>query len=342
MGGADRDERRAALAPGRLGFGAAAIANLFAPVTDADSSDALAAALAAGVRHVDTAPYYGYGLSESRVGRALARVPGDDVTVSTKVGYLLDARLARDESGIFVGDLPDLGIGFDYGRASVLASLDASRGRLGRERIDVALLHDLDPTVHRDPATFERHVAVALAEGWPTLAELRAAGTVGAIGFGINQAAAAERLLEATDPDIILLASRYTLLEHEGALPLLAACARRGVAVMIGAPFNSGILAVGATAAAMYDYAPPDASVLDRVRRMEAVCAVHDVPLGAAALQFLFGQPAVVKVIPGMRSAAEVARNAAFLAHPIPQALWEDMRAQGLIAAGAPTPGATA
>ena len=326
------------LAPGRLGFGGAALANLFAPVAEEDAMAAVAAALACGVRHLDTAPYYGYGLSEARLGRALAQVPHTGVTVSTKVGYVLDPQLAREAGPLFVGDVPDLGVGFDYGRASVHRSLEHSLARLGLARVGALLVHDLDPTVHRDDAAFERHVEVAMAEGWPVLRELRRDGLTDAIGFGLNHVGAARRLIASSDPDLLLLAGRYTLLDHEEALPLLEACARRGIAVMIGGPFNSGILASGTGPGAMYDYAPPDGFVRDRVAALEQACARHGVPLAAAALWFAFGQPAVVKVIPGMRSAAEVARNAALLERRPPAALWDELRERGLIAAGAPTP----
>ena len=324
----------------RLGFGGAAIANLFAPVPEHEAVRAAESALAMGIRHFDTAPYYGYGLSESRLGAALSAMPREELTISTKVGYALGKDFGRETGGVFAGNLPDVGVSFDYSRRGILRSLKGSRERLGTSRIEIALLHDLDPTVHRDPAAYERHRDVALGEGWPALCELREAGELAAIGFGLNHAGAAERLLDETDPDVILLAGRYTLLEHEGALPLLAACARRMVAVIIGGPFNSGILAMGSHAGAMYDYGRADAATLQRAARLEEVCRSRGVPVAAAALQFPFGHPAVATVIPGMRSEAEVRANVALMDQPVPAALWDELRERGLVAPDVPTPSA--
>ena len=323
---------------GPLGFGGAAIANLFASVAEADALAAVGAAFEAGIVHVDTAPYYGSGLSEMRLGQALAGRERSTFTLSTKVGRVLGRQFDREDGGPFVGALPDTGVGFDYGSEAIARSLEGSLARLGVDRVEVALVHDLDSTVHGDPDTLARHRHTAVTEGWPALQALRRAGNVEAIGHGINHAADAAWLLERTDPDVLLLAGRYTLLEHRGALGLLAACARRGIAVVIGGPYNSGILAAGSAAAAKYDYADPQPGTLDRVRRLEAVCARHGSPLAAVALQFVFAHPAVVMAVPGMRSAAEVRSNTAWLEAPVPAALWNDLRSQGLLGDDVPTP----
>ena len=319
---------------GPLGFGGAAIANLFSSVAETQAAEAIRTAFTIGLCHFDTAPYYGYGLSESRLGPLLAEMPRQAITVATKAGYVLGCDLARESDSVFSGDLPDIGVAFDYSRAGLLASLEGSLGRLGLDRIDILLIHDLDSTVHRDADVLERHHRMVIDEGWPTLSELRATGVVRAIGFGLNHAGMAHRLLKETDPDVMLLAGRYTLLEQTDALPFLDACTMRGVAAMIGGPFNSGILAGGSH----YDYAAADAGVRARVARLAAVCAAHEVALSAAALHFPFGQPAVMTVLPGMRSAEEVRRNAALLASPVPAELWRQMRAEGLLAEGVPTP----
>ena len=323
---------------GKLSFGGAALGNLFSAVPKTQAAQAIRAALDMGFRHFDTAPRYGSGLSEIRLGDVLAERPYADVTVSTKIGYMLGADLERDAESVFVGDLPNVGGAFDYSCDGVLRSLEGSLERLALSRVDIVLLHDLDPTIHRDADVFERHRDVALREGWPALRELRQNGTVRAIGFGLNHAGTAERLLEETDPDIILLAGRYTLIEHSDALPFLAACAERNVAVMIGGPFNSGILATGSSGAAMYDYALADRTVLERVRRIEDACRSHGASLAAAALQFSFGHPAVITVLPGMRSADEVKRNSCLMAEPIPTSLWDALREQELISWDVPTP----
>lgn len=323
---------------GPLGFGGAAIANLFAAVAEADALAAVGAAFEAGIAHFDTAPYYGSGLSEMRLGQGLAGRERSTFTLSTKVGRDLGRQYAREEGTPFVGDLPDTGVGFDYGARGMARSLEGSLARLGVDRVEVALVHDLDSTVHGDPEALARHRRIAVTEGWPTLQAMRRGGVVDAIGHGINNAADAAWLLERTDPDILLLAGRYTLLEHRGALGLLGACARRGIAVVIGGPYNSGILAAGSAVAAKYDYADPQPGILDRVRRLEAVCSRHGTPLAAVALQFVLAHPAVVMAVPGMRSAAEVRANAAWLETPVPTALWDDLRSGGLLDDDVPTP----
>ena len=249
--------RTTGVALGKLGFGGAAIGNLFAEVSDREAADAVKTAFDKGIRHFDTAPCYGYGLSEVRLGATLAELPRSEFTISTKVGYVLDKNLEREVGSVFAGTLPDVGVSFDYSRDGVHRSLEASLDRLGLSHVDIVLLHDLDPTIHPCSDVLGHYRDVALTEGWPALCELRQSGDVRAIGFGLNHADTAHKLLLKTDPDVILLAGRYTLLDHLDALPFLAACANRNVAVMVGGPFNSGILAVGSRGAGMYDYAAP-------------------------------------------------------------------------------------
>ncbi|WP_371582871.1 aldo/keto reductase [Streptomyces sp. NBC_01314] len=316
-----------------LSYGAAGIGNLFRPVPDEEAAAAVDAAWDAGIRTFDTAPHYGLGLSERRLGAALRDRPRDSYTVSTKVGRLLVPADGNGEGG---GAGDDLANGFavpatlrrvwDFSADGVRRSLEASLGRLGLDRVDVVLLHDPDD-----------HAEQALDEAYPALEELRGEGVVGAIGVGMNQSALPARFLRETDIDVVLLAGRYTLLEQEGLAELLPEAAARGRSVLIGGVFNSGLLTdpgPGAT----YDYAPAPEPVLERALRLKAVTERHGVPLRAAALRFPLGHPAVASVLTGARSPAEVRDTVEQARHPVPAALWDELRAEGLLAPEAPVP----
>ena len=318
----------------QLGFGGAALGNLFRAVDETDARAAVEEAYASGVRYFDTAPYYGYGLSEHRIGAVLRTRARAEFQLSTKVGRLLRADLVQSRGTEFCDPLP-FGAVFDYGYDATWRSLEDSLQRLGLGRIDVALLHDLDPSVH-EPDSYRRHLERSRKGAMRALAEMREQGIVSAIGLGINDWQAAERFVRESPLDLVLLAGRYTLLEHDAAGTFLPECARRGVSVVIGGPFNSGVLTGDREGA--YDYAPAPGLVWDRVARLHAVCERHGVPLGAAALQFPFGQPAVVSVIPGMRSADEVRDNVCFFNAAIPPSLWEELRNEGLLPAEIPIP----
>jgi D-threo-aldose 1-dehydrogenase len=294
------------------------------------------AAWDAGLRYFDTAPLYGHGLSERRIGRVLAGRPRDDVLVSTKVGRRLEpCAPGQEHAGIYRG-VPPLEVVFDYSRDGVLRSLEASLARLGLERVDILYVHDLERRTHGSDAAYEaRWRELADGGGWRALDELRAAGTVAAIGLGVNETAACERVLAELDPDLFLLAGRYTLLEQAPLAGLLPACERRGVGIVIGGPFNSGVLA---RQGGSYDYAAAPGAVLARVERLAAACGRFDVPLAAAALQFAVAHPAVVSVIPGAQSAAEVEANVGLMDVAIPPALWAALKDEGLVDAAAPTP----
>jgi D-threo-aldose 1-dehydrogenase len=312
----------------RLAFGAAAIGNLYTPVTEEAAAAAVEAAWASGVRYFDTAPHYGLGLSERRLGAALRDRPRAEYTLSTKVGRLLDP---LDEPA---GD--DLANGFavpathrrrwDFSADGVLRSIEASLSRLGLDRIDLVYLHDPDD-----------HAEQALSAAFPALARLRAEGVVGAIGAGMNQAGLLTRFVRETDLDAVLLAGRYTLLDQRGLAELLPEAERRGVAVVLGGVFNSGLLA-DPTPRATFDYRATPPELLDRALRLKARCERHGVPLRAAALRFPFGHPAVAGVLVGLRSAEEARDAAAMLRTPVPDALWEDLRAAGLLPADVPVP----
>ncbi|RSM63914.1 aldo/keto reductase [Actinoplanes sp. ATCC 53533] len=312
-----------------LALGCAGLGNLYRPVTDEVALATVQAAWDAGIRTFDTAPHYGLGLSERRLGMALRGLRRDTYTLSTKVGRLLVPNPGGD-----AGD--DLAHGFavpathrrvwDFTADGVLRSLEASLGRLGVDRIDVALLHDPDD-----------HAEQALREAYPALERLRAEGVVGAIGVGMNQSALPARFLRETDIDVVLLAGRYTLLEQDALAELLPAASDRGRSVVIGGVFNSGLLAhprPGAT----YDYAPAPQPLLDRALRLLAVTERHGVPLRAAALRFPFGHPAVASVLSGASSPDQVRDTVEQLRRPIPDALWDELRAEELLAPGVPGP----
>ena len=318
----------------QLGFGGAALGNLFRAVDETDAREAVEEAFSRGVRYFDTAPYYGYGLSEHRIGAVLRTRPCEDFRLSTKVGRLLRADLVQSRGTEFCDPLP-FGAVFDYGYDATWRSLEDSLQRLGLGRIDVALLHDLDPTVH-EPAAHARYLDRARNGALRALAEMREQNVVSAIGLGINDWRAAEHFVHECALDVVLLAGRYTLLEHDAAASFLPECARRGVSVVIGGPFNSGVLAGDREGA--YDYAPAPGPVRERVARLRAVCGRHGVPLAAAALQFPLGQPAVVSVIPGMRNATEVRDNVRLFNAAIPPSLWEELRGEGLLPPEVPVP----
>ncbi|WP_326770278.1 aldo/keto reductase [Streptomyces sp. NBC_01591] len=310
-----------------LSFGAAAIGNLFTAVEPARATAAVDAAWDEGIRYFDTAPHYGLGLSERRLGEALRDRPRDSYVLSTKVGRLLDPLPA---DAVAAGGGPDgLSEGFavpathrrrwDFSADGVRRSIEDSLERLGLDRIDIAYLHDPDD-----------HAEAAFHEAYPALEKLRAQGVVGAIGAGMNQTAMLTRFLRDTDVDVVLCAGRYTLLDQSALDELLPEAAARGRSVVVGGVFNSGLLAdphPGAT----YDYTAAPLSLLDRALRIKAVTEGHGVPLRAAALHYPLAHPAVAGVLVGTRSPDEVRDAAALLRHEIPDELWDELRAEGLL-----------
>jgi D-threo-aldose 1-dehydrogenase len=322
----------------RLGFGGAALGNLFHAVAETAARDAVHTAYSAGIRFFDTAPFYGYGLSERRIGDALRSVPRDSYVLSTKVGRLLVPRrqtAATDTDG-YVDTLPFDPV-YDYSYEGVMRSVEDSLQRIGTDRIDVLLIHDIGAVTHGEdqhPALFR----TAMTGGYRALDALRRQGLVGAVGLGVNEWQVCREAMEEGAFDCFLLAGRYTLLDQQALTEFLPECARREISIILGGPFNSGILASGGIAGATYDYRPAGPEILGRVRRLEAVCKAHGVPLAAAALQFPLHHPAVASVIPGARTPREVEANLALLQQPIPSALWHDLKKAGLVAEAAPTP----
>lgn len=296
-----------------LVFGGAPVGGLYAAVSDTEAARTLAAAWDAGIRAFDTAPHYGAGLSERRIGDFLAGRRRDEFIVSTKVGRLLvPARGDVDGAEGFYGT-PPLTRVRDYSRDGVRRSLDDSLVRLGLDRVDIALIHDPDD-----------FMGPAVDQAYPALAELRSQGVVTAVGAGMNSAAALAWLVERCDLDCVLVAGRYTLLDDSAAGQLFPLCLRRGVAVLAGGVFNSGILADPADGA-RYDYAPAPPAVLARARRLRDACARYGVPLAAAALQFTLRHPAVNAAVVGARTPAEIRSDVSYLSQAIPDALWAEV-----------------
>ena len=330
------ERRIGKVALGPLGLGTAPLGNLFSPVAEKTAIETVRRADALGIGYIDTAPHYGNGLSEHRVGEALRAVPRDSFVLSTKVGRLLtaDPSAPRDQHG-YVHVLP-FRQRFDYSHDGALRSVEDSLQRLGLARIDIALIHDIDAFTH-GPEAQPRRFREAMEGALPALDRLRSEGVIGAVGLGVNDAGVCLDALRHGGFDGFLLAGRYTLLDQSALAELLPACLEKKAAVILGGPYNSGILArpVGG---ATYDYKPAPAAMLRRVEALAAICADFNVPLQAAALQFPLGHPAVVTVLPGARSPEEVAANHGFARHPIPAAFWHALREQGLIAPAAPVP----
>ena len=322
-----------------LGFGGAAIGNLYRVLADDDADAAVREAFTAGVRYFDTAPFYGFGLSEARLGQALQGAQTLPV-ISTKVGRRLvptgpqDASVGRE--GYF-SPRPFAPV-FDYGYESVMRSHAESLERLQVARVDILLCHDIGRMTHGN--AHAARVAEFLEGGYRAMRELRDAGVVRAIGLGVNESEICVELLASCEFDCILLAGRYTLLEQPALETLLPFCEQREVSIICGGPFNSGILAAGSRAGARthYNYAAPPAAVLERVSRLEELCADFSVPLQAAALQFPLGHPRIASVVAGCASGAEARNCAAMFSLPIPPGFWHALRERGLVDARAPLP----
>lgn len=318
-----------------LGFGAAAIGNLYTAVPDEVAGAAVEEAYRAGIRLFDTAPYYGYGLSEQRLGYALASLHADDAVISTKVGRLIVTGPPGDkaEDGYAVSGRHAT---FDYSRGGIMRSFESSLRRLRRGSVDILLLHDVGRETHGE--RHEEMLKRALDEALPAMAQLKTSGACRAIGIGVNEQQACLEVMTRFDLDCIMLAGRYTLLEQQAGAAVLAEAARRGVGILAAGPFNSGLLASPEAPGARYNYRPAEESIVQRAKAIYAICATEGVDVGAAALQFPLAHPAVVSVVAGMRSPEEAALAVARSRAPIPGALWRKLREAGLLTVGAPTP----
>lgn len=320
----------------RLSFGGAPIGNLYAGVEEHDALAAVRHALRQGIRHFDTAPYYGYGLSESRLGTALAGVPRGDYSLSTKAGRLLldaDGNAPAADDGFAVRGRRAV---FDYSRDGILRSVESSLRRLGTDRVEILLLHDIGALTHG--ASHAAILRQALDEALPAMAELRRQGVCGAIGLGINEQDVCLQIMPEFPLDVVMLAGRYTLFEQRDSAQLMALAAQQGVAVMAAGPYNSGLLGADSGPGDTYNYAPADATTRTRAQRFYDVCGQFNVSVGAAALQFPLSHPAVATVVCGLRSAAEVDSAVQRMHAHLPPALWSELRQAGLLDTNAATP----
>ena len=319
------------------GFGTAPLGNLYRAISDAEADAILDRAWEAGIRYFDTAPLYGFGLSETRLNRFLRDKPRDAYVLSTKVGRTLRPcrAEARDGVGKWFG-VPNRQEVYDYSYDGVMRSLEHSFERLGVDRVDILYVHDIDVPNQGSRQNVNAKVDQLMAGGYHALERLRGEGVIAAFGAGVNEWQVCQQLAERGEFDLFLLAGRYTLLEQEALESFLPLCEARGIGIVIGGPYNSGILATGPKPGAFYNYdtAPPE--ILDRVARIEAVCTRHGVRMLDAAFQFPLRHPAIVSVIPGGQGVAEMEANTAAAAAQIPDALWADLKAEGLMRDDAP------
>lgn len=322
-----------------LGFGAAPIANLYRAIDPEEAQKTLEAAWKAGIRYYDTAPLYGLGLSETRLNRFLYGRKRQDYVLSTKVGRLLDICDPKERTGIgkFFAT-PARKERYDYSYDGFMRSIEFSLERLGVDSIDIIFVHDVDVFTHKSEAARDAHVKTVIKSGYKALEKLRSEKVIKAFGAGVNEWQVCETLAKAGDFDMFLLAGRYTLLEQEALNSFLPLCEERGIGIVLGGPYNSGILATGPKPGAWYNYDRAPKHILERVAKIEAVCRRHKVKLAQAALRFPLHHPQVVSVIPGGVSPKEVALNAATMNVKLPKALWKDLKAEGLLRQDAPVP----
>jgi D-threo-aldose 1-dehydrogenase len=334
---------RSGLAVTVVGFGAAPLGDLYARLDDAAAIAAVEAAYQAGIRLFDTSPLYGSGLSEHRCGTALRRVARETFVLSSKVGRYMqpwsgaEAGAAKNVAAPgFAGGFPHQAV-VDYSFDGTLRAFEQSLLRLGTDRLDIALIHDVDVWTH-GAERIEARFREAMTGAYPALERLKSEGAVKAIGIGVNEADMCVRFARAGDFDTMLLAGRYSLLEQPALAEFLPLAQEKGIGVMLGGVFNSGILATGPVSGAHYNYKPAPPEVIERVGRIARVCGAHGVALADAALRFPLGHPAIGCIVVGAVTPAEVARNVASLRTPIPAALWRDLKTEGLLAAQVPTP----
>jgi len=321
-----------------LGFGTAPLGNLYRAISEEEAEQILDAAWESGVRYFDTAPLYGLGLAETRLNRFLRGKRRDDYILSTKVGRLLAVCPPHERTGIGkFFETPSRREIYDYTYDGVMRSVEFSLERLGVDRIDILYAHDLDIFNHGSQDVLDAKLNELMGSGYYALLSLRDQGVIKAFGGGINEWQPCQWLAERGDFDLFLLAGRYTLLEQEALESFLPLCRERGIGIVLGGPYNSGILATGAKPGAYYNYDTAGQEVLDRVARIEAVCRRHGVRLMEAALQFPLRNPSVVSVIPGGQRVDEAKSNRAALDAEIPAALWEDLKAETLMRPDAPT-----
>ena len=321
---------RNGLALSQLGAGCGPFGHLNAATSDESLLQAFAHLHSSGQRYFDVAPFYGMGLAEHRLGMCLRTIDRRSIVLSTKVGRLIDANAGGAAAGASEGRYP-FAFHYDYSYDATLRSLEMSMARLGTNAIDIALIHDVNTRWQGD--LLEQRYVEAMNGAYRALESLRAQGTIKAIGVGVNDWSILERFAGDGDFDVFMLAGRYTLLDHTAATSFLPLCERKGIGVLMAAPFNSGILATGAVPGATYFYQPAEPDIVDRVRRIEAVCTRHRVAIAAAALQFPLRHRAITSVVTGMRDPREARLNLGHVQAPIPEDLWSELNAEGLVAA---------
>src|ERR1700719_3571625 len=327
---------RTGLSVSALGFGTAPLGDLYAHLDDATAIATVERAFELGINLLDTSPHYGRGLSEHRCGAAIRRVPRGEIVVCTKVGRWMDPFHGRANAPGFVGGQPHRAV-VDYSYDGTMRSVEQSLLRLGTDRLDLLLIHDVDVWTHGADAIEDRF-REAMTGAYVALDRLRGEGVVAGIGIGVNEAEMCVRFAQAGSFDTMLLAGRYSLLEQPALKHFLPLAERQGIAVLLGGVFNSGILATGAVAGAKYNYHDAPPQILAKVKEIERVCAAHGVALPTAALHFALGHPAVASVVLGAHNAQEVERNVAALSATVPAALWSDLKAARLLDPDAPVP----
>ena len=323
----------------QMGLGCAPLGDLFEALSETQAQATLQAAWDAGVRYFDTAPFYGYGKSEHRLGAFLRQQPRNDFVISTKVGRVL--RAARNwqsfDKGGWVGGLPfEFDVDFSYD--GIMRSVEDSLQRLSLPSVDLLVIHDLDFYFHKNEARVSAYLNQLFTGGWRALDELRRNKVIKGVGAGINEQGMIPRFLNLVDLDFFLVANGYNLLTQAMLESEFPRCAEQGISVIIGAVFASGILATGAVPGARYLYAPASEEILAKTRQIEALCRRHQTPLPAAALQFLLANPLVSAIIPGAQTPGHVQSNIKLVQQPIPAAFWADLKATGLLPEDAPTP----
>ncbi|MCL1077941.1 aldo/keto reductase [Parashewanella spongiae] len=318
-----------------LGFGGAPLGNLYRPIADQDARALLETAWNSNFRHFDTAPHYGQGLSERRIGDFLRQHSAEEYVLSTKVGRLLKPAGSRTHRHGFFSPMP-FDIEYDYSYDGVMRSFEDSLQRLGLDKIDILYMHDIGRLTHGDKN--EGLFFQAMTGGYKALDSLRKQGVIKAFGLGVNEYQVCEEALDFGDWDCFLLAGRYTLLEQEANQHFLPKCLERNCSIILGGPYNSGILATGTrtNSPLYYDYAPASKAVIDKVKQLEAICDEYQVPLAAAALQFPIAHPAVVSVIPGLGELKRIQQSIDLFNYNIPSQFWQTIREQGLVTETSP------
>jgi D-threo-aldose 1-dehydrogenase len=328
---------RTGLQVSALGFGTAPLGDLYRRLDDGTAIAAVERAFALGINLLDTSPLYGHGLSEHRCGAAIRRVPRGDIVVCTKVGRWMDPFHGHGDGSGFVGGQPHRAV-VDYSYDGTMRSVEQSLLRLGTDRLDLLLIHDVDVWTHGVDAVEDRF-REAMAGAYVALDQLRGEGVVAGIGIGVNEAEMCVRFAQAGSFDTMLLAGRYSLLEQPALAQFLPLAQQQGIGVLLGGVFNSGILASGAVTGAKYNYQDAPPQILEKVAQIQRVCDAHGVALPTAALHFALGHPAVASVVLGAETPQEVERNVAGLSIAVPAALWADLKAEHLLDADAPVPG---